>query len=68
MYFLFLSMMLAYLAGSINFAILISRWVRGIDIRSTSGSGEAGDWQPRSGYTCFSSPSNFSLPWSLPSW
>jgi len=26
--------MLAYLAGSINFAILISRWVRGIDIRS----------------------------------
>lgn len=34
MYFLFLSMMLAYLAGSINFAILISRWVRGIDIRS----------------------------------
>lgn len=24
----------AYLAGSINFAILVSRWVRGIDIRS----------------------------------
>jgi len=36
MYFLFLllSLAFAYLAGSINFAILISRWVRGIDIRS----------------------------------
>jgi glycerol-3-phosphate acyltransferase PlsY len=27
-------MILAYLAGSINFAILISRWARGIDIRT----------------------------------
>ncbi|HJX72143.1 MAG: hypothetical protein A2Y71_14105 [Bacteroidetes bacterium RBG_13_42_15] len=27
-------MILAYLAGSINFAILISRWVKGIDIRT----------------------------------
>jgi glycerol-3-phosphate acyltransferase PlsY len=36
MYFLFLSMclILAYLAGSINFAILISRWIKGIDIRA----------------------------------
>jgi glycerol-3-phosphate acyltransferase PlsY len=35
MYFLFLlpSMLVAYLAGSINFAILISRWARGMDIR-----------------------------------
>lgn len=32
--FLFLSLSIAYLAGSINFAILISRWVRGVDIRS----------------------------------
>jgi glycerol-3-phosphate acyltransferase PlsY len=29
-----LSMILAYLAGSINFAILISRWAKGIDIRT----------------------------------
>jgi glycerol-3-phosphate acyltransferase PlsY len=36
MYFIFLllSLTLAYLAGSINFAILISRQVKGIDIRS----------------------------------
>ena len=36
MYFLFLllSSALAYLAGSINFAILVSRWARGIDIRN----------------------------------
>ncbi len=29
-----LCMILAYLAGSINFAILISRWAKGIDIRT----------------------------------
>lgn len=33
-FFLILSMILAYLAGSISFAILISRWVKGVDIRS----------------------------------
>ncbi len=32
--FLFLSIALGYLAGSISFAILISRWVKGIDIRT----------------------------------
>ena len=32
--FLFLSLALGYLAGSISFAILISRWVKGIDIRT----------------------------------
>jgi len=32
---LIFSMVLAYLAGSVNFAILISRWASGIDIRST---------------------------------
>ncbi|MEA1887676.1 MAG: glycerol-3-phosphate acyltransferase [Bacteroidota bacterium] len=32
--FLFLSMALGYLSGSISFAILISRWVKGIDIRT----------------------------------
>ena len=32
--FLFLSLALGYLVGSINFAILISRWVSGIDIRT----------------------------------
>jgi acyl phosphate:glycerol-3-phosphate acyltransferase len=31
--FLFLSLTFAYLSGSLNFAILITRWVRGIDIR-----------------------------------
>ncbi|MBN2481714.1 MAG: glycerol-3-phosphate acyltransferase [Bacteroidales bacterium] len=31
---MFLSLILAYLAGSISFAILISRWAKGIDIRS----------------------------------
>jgi len=31
---IFLCLILAYLAGSINFAILITRWVKGIDIRS----------------------------------
>ena len=31
---LILCMVPAYLAGSVNFAILISRWARGIDIRS----------------------------------
>lgn len=36
MYFIkfIIALVTAYLAGSINFAILISRWVRGIDIRS----------------------------------
>jgi acyl-phosphate glycerol 3-phosphate acyltransferase len=36
MYFLLLlvSMIFGYLAGSVNFAILITRWVRGIDIRT----------------------------------
>ena len=36
MYFLLLliSMAFGYLAGSVNFAILITRWVRGIDIRA----------------------------------
>jgi glycerol-3-phosphate acyltransferase PlsY len=35
MYFLslFLSLALGYLSGSISFAILIARWVRGVDIR-----------------------------------
>jgi glycerol-3-phosphate acyltransferase PlsY len=32
--FLFISLLLAYLSGSINFAILISRWAKGIDIRN----------------------------------
>jgi glycerol-3-phosphate acyltransferase PlsY len=32
--FLFLSLILTYLAGSINFAVLISRWAKGVDIRS----------------------------------
>ena len=32
--FLFLSLVLGYLAGSISFAILISRWVKEIDIRT----------------------------------
>lgn len=36
MYFAFLIifLLLAYLSGSINFAILISRWAKGIDIRN----------------------------------
>lgn len=32
--YLLICLILAYLAGSINFAILISRWARGIDIRT----------------------------------
>jgi glycerol-3-phosphate acyltransferase PlsY len=34
MLLLLLSMLFAYLAGSINFALLISRWARGVDIRT----------------------------------
>ncbi len=32
--FLFLSLALGYLSGSISFAVLISKWVKGIDIRA----------------------------------